>query len=262
MESIANRTQLDWHDLVREAIEVPGGSLRDFNRFWSYSFLNQILLYSQGARGPVASFPRWKALGRHVRRGEKGMTIIRPITVKREDDEGNEVRLTRFKPVNGAFQYSQTEGEDIPWPELPEWDFKRMLGNLAIKEVPFTQTDGDIHGYSYDRNIAINPVAPNPLGTGLHEVAHVLGDHTTPENLQLYSKHRGVFEAEAELPAYLVGRELGFMTADQEASSRAYCQHWITGQDLPETSIRRVFKTTETILSAGRLAIGGEVEVA
>src|SRR5690348_523848 len=74
--------KLDWNALLKDAMNTPGNLMGNFSRFHSYSFLNTLLLYSQGARGPVASYARWKALGRQVIRGEKGMTIIRPINVK------------------------------------------------------------------------------------------------------------------------------------------------------------------------------------
>ena len=45
--------------------------------------------------GPMATFPRWKELGRHVRKGEKAITLCQPVTVKRThaaDDGTDEPR--------------------------------------------------------------------------------------------------------------------------------------------------------------------------
>lgn len=33
--------------------------------------------------GPLATFPKWKELGRHVKKGEKALTLCMPITCKR-----------------------------------------------------------------------------------------------------------------------------------------------------------------------------------
>jgi len=33
--------------------------------------------------GPLATFPKWKELGRHVKKGEKAVTLCMPITRKR-----------------------------------------------------------------------------------------------------------------------------------------------------------------------------------
>ena len=33
--------------------------------------------------GPLATFPKWKELGRHVKKGEKALTLCMPLTCKR-----------------------------------------------------------------------------------------------------------------------------------------------------------------------------------
>jgi hypothetical protein len=47
-----------------------------------------------GALSPIASFNRWKELGRHVKRGEKAITLCMPVTCKRvikeEGPDGND----------------------------------------------------------------------------------------------------------------------------------------------------------------------------
>jgi hypothetical protein len=44
------------------------------------------------APGPLATFQGWKDKARHVRKGEKALTLCMPVTVKRttESDEGEE----------------------------------------------------------------------------------------------------------------------------------------------------------------------------
>ena len=59
-----------------------------YRQFHHYSFGNQLLAWSQCqdrgiAPGPMATFPRWKELGRYVRKGEKALTLCQPVTVKR-----------------------------------------------------------------------------------------------------------------------------------------------------------------------------------
>src|SRR5207244_9017424 len=63
------------------------------SRFHTYSFGNQILLALQAPHATyVAGFRRWLQLGRHVRRGEKGLAILAPIVrrFKAEDENGEE----------------------------------------------------------------------------------------------------------------------------------------------------------------------------
>jgi antirestriction factor ArdC-like protein len=42
--------------------------------------------------GPLATFPKWKELGRHVKKGEKAITLCLPVTVRRtiQADDGHE----------------------------------------------------------------------------------------------------------------------------------------------------------------------------
>lgn len=254
--------KLDWRALLQDALDTPGDTMGNFSRFHQYSFLNTLLLYQQGARGPIASYQRWKGLGRQVMRGEKGMTIIRPINVKtRElDEHGEPKRILKFKPVNGAFQYSQTQGDEIPMPEVPEWDVDRALEKLDIKRVPFDIIEGNVHGYSFKRNVALNPVAPNPLGTIAHEVGHILCGHTTDENIAQYQTHRGTYEFEAEGTAYLAMKELGQLSITEASQSRGYLQSWMQTEQPSERSIRQVFMATDKLLRAGRPAVDEMVE--
>ena len=59
--------------------------LRTMSRFHSYSVNNTILIHMQRphAANPVAGFQKWKQFGRHVKKGEKGLTIIAPTPLKR-----------------------------------------------------------------------------------------------------------------------------------------------------------------------------------
>src|ERR1035437_6003216 len=93
-------------DLLRSAVTEPGTISEAYTAFHSYSLGNQLLVLSQclgrGIQpGPIATFPRWKELGRHVRKGEKALTLCQPVTVKRAkataDDGTDETdAYTRF----------------------------------------------------------------------------------------------------------------------------------------------------------------------
>ncbi len=63
--------------------------LRTMSRFHSYSVNNTILIHMQrpNATMPVAGFQKWKQYGRHVKRGEKGLTIIAPTPLKKKIEE-------------------------------------------------------------------------------------------------------------------------------------------------------------------------------
>lgn len=255
-----NGQRLDWNQMMLDVLEVPGGLGNTYNRFYEYSFANQFLLYLQGAREPVATYDRWKAMGRQVQKGEKALSILRPLMGKKQDEDGIERTFVRgFKMVRCLFTASQTTGEPLPDYEPREWSKERAIGALALTEVPFTQLNGNIAGYSYERNIAINPVAPYPFKTWLHEAGHIVLGHTEPEQMKEYLTHRGVKEFQAEATAYLCANELEATDAMDMAESRAYVQNWLKGERPDDKAIKQVFSATTAILKAGRVTVEAEV---
>jgi N-terminal domain of anti-restriction factor ArdC len=77
-------------------------------RFHRYSFNNTLLIQLQRPEATqVADFHAWRKLGRNVRKGEKGIWILAPMTYKVTDSDdqenGTEARVLRgFKPVPGC----------------------------------------------------------------------------------------------------------------------------------------------------------------
>ncbi|MFE7720129.1 ArdC-like ssDNA-binding domain-containing protein [Nocardia rhizosphaerihabitans] len=248
--------KLDWPNLMQEALTMPGGLGNTYNRFYQYSFNNQILLFLQGVTEPVATYDRWKEMGRQVKKGSQAKSILRPIIRNELDDEGKEYkRLTGFKFVRCLFTASETVGDELEPYEPPEWSKERALGNLAIREVPFVGLNGNVQGYSKDREVAISPVAKDPFPTLLHEIGHIALGHTSKEGMAEYSTHnrRGLMEFQAESVSYLAGHELGAYSESVAAESRDYIQSWLKDAKPSDTDIRQVFGATDRILKAGRL---------
>jgi antirestriction protein ArdC len=251
---------MDWAALIDTALTMPGNVGNTYSRFHNYSWGNIVLLYSQGIEPqPVATYKRWQELGRQVVKGAKAKEIIRPITVKLKDkldEEGNPKTLTKFKPVRCIFPLDETTGDELPpADEFPGWSLAQAMNNLNITEVPFADYDGNVAGYSFGRNLAVSRVAVNPIKTYTHEMAHIEAGHTAKLAPMDYQQHRGVYEFEAEGSAYLVCNEIGQQTDAQATESRGYIQGWLRGDRPADESIRRVFKTTSSILAAGRLAV-------
>jgi antirestriction protein ArdC len=92
-------------------------------------------------------------------------------------------------------------------------------------------------------------MAVEPVPTFFHETAHVVAGHTTPDQIDMYQTHRGIFEFEAESSSYLLCNELEVPFNQEE--SRAYIQNWLRGDTPADSSIRKVFKLTDLILKAG-----------
>ena len=104
-------------ELLRSAVNEPGIVSGAYSAFHNYSLGNQLLAWSQCAQrglqpGPIATFPRWKELGRYVRKGEKAITLCQPVMIKKSKESDNEQHdcFTRFVYRNNWFVLSQTEG--------------------------------------------------------------------------------------------------------------------------------------------------------
>lgn len=251
-------------DLLQKAVTEPGILSAAYRQFHDFSIGNQLLAWSQClARGlqpgPLASFKRWQGLGRHVRKGEKALTLCMPITRMRVEtvpdtdgvDRVEEHVWTQFVYRPNWFVLAQTEGPELPPPPIPDWDRGRALAALNVDEVAFDLCDGNVMGFARGRTIAISPLNPLPHKTTFHELGHVLLGHTTdgdqsddaltPRNLQ---------ECEAEAVALVCCAALNLPGVDE---SRGYIQSWWgTGNPIPERSAQRVLKVADQILKAGR----------
>lgn len=236
------------------------GSVGDtYSRLYDYSPRNIAFLMMQGCpQEPVATFKRWQELGRQVQKGEKAYSILRPIQVRVPGEEVASIKVEddkvfrRFKVVKALFAYSQTAGEELPPVEPRGWSLDRALGSLGINLVKFNSYDGNKGGYATGRDIAINPLAPYPLRTTLHEMAHVEHGHTTPTGLQEYQQHRGAYEFEAEATAFLTLNEMGELDEETARVSRGYAQHWMRTEQPGEPTYRRILNVSTKILKAGR----------
>ena len=81
--------EIQFRQLLEEAVTKPGTLMKAYSLFWNYSLGNQILALFQANRrgialGPIASFNRWKELGRHVKRGEKAIELTPPTWPENE----------------------------------------------------------------------------------------------------------------------------------------------------------------------------------
>jgi N-terminal domain of anti-restriction factor ArdC len=93
--------------------------LKAIGRFHRYSLQNVLLIASQKPNASyVAGFRTWNALGRFVRKGEKGIMILAPI-VRRKTQNDDEQRDEISRPIAGfraafVFDISQTDGKELP----------------------------------------------------------------------------------------------------------------------------------------------------
>lgn len=269
----------DWGALLVEALNSPGRLADCYAVFHEYSLGNCILAAIQLARrglplAPIASFGKWKTLGRSVVKGERAISLIMPVTVSRKpkaDDsvaEGTENPVgtdtsgnlkaggfTLFMLKNRWFSLDQTEGEIYaPKVEIPAWDKAKALSNFGIVEERFGLMDGNTQGYAVpgDKRLAINPLAAMPWKTLFHEIAHCLLHAKEAQMADGALMPKDLKEAEAEAVAYLCCATLGLPGLEE---SRGYIQDWLgsaeRSEEFAQKSAARVFAAADRVLKAG-----------
>ncbi|MGH9844125.1 MAG: ArdC-like ssDNA-binding domain-containing protein [Blastocatellia bacterium] len=247
-----------WSQLLIEAVEKPGLISEAYRAFHGYSLGNRMLALAQCrirgiAPGPISTYRGWQEKGRQVRKGEKAIVLCRPVTRTFENENGEEKTIaTGFIERPYWFVLSQTDGEPVEFPQASQWDRSRALAALDIREIPFTDLDGNTLGYARKREIAISPLSPMPHATTFHELGHVVLGHcdegefhdsrNTPRNLK---------EVEAESVALLCCESLGLPGAEY---ARGYIQNWIIGDVIPEKSARSILHAADQILKAGAVS--------
>ncbi|MDE3180481.1 MAG: DUF1738 domain-containing protein [Acidobacteriota bacterium] len=261
-EGAERKPTVSWAALLDEAVSKSGYIHQAYSRFHNYSLGNQLLAlfqcFERGIQpGPLASFLKWKELGRHVKKGEKAMTLCMPFackrtrTVKKDDgtEQDEQFTFTRFTYKNNWFVLSQTEGKEYQQPAIPEWNEQKALAVLNIERIPFENLDGNTQGYARrGGKIAINPLAALPHKTFFHEAAHCLLHCQEADLTDTDQTPRDVREVEAEAVALLCCESLGLPGAE---FSRGYIQTWAKGEAISERSAQRIFHAADRILKAG-----------
>lgn len=93
---------------------TTGKPYRGFNAFW-------LMMRTRGenySTGRFAGFNQLKARGAQVRKGEKGVPILRPQLMKKEDDDGNVREFVVFRGTT-VFNIDQTDGGDEALRAIP-----------------------------------------------------------------------------------------------------------------------------------------------
>ena len=278
-------SKLDWNALFAQALTLPGVMSMAYSVFHEYSIGNAFLAASQLLDrqlpiSPIASYNKWKELGRMVKKGEKAIALVMPVTVKsKSKDEGEDGGVntesgsntqakssgrTIFILKNNWFALCQTDGaEHAHEVVIPKWDKARALASLGITEQDFKSMSGNAQGYAIpnEKKLAINPLAALPWKTTFHEMAHCLLHSAEAQMADGEMLQRCIKEAEAESVAYLCCATLELPGLEQ---SRAYIQHWLGSEEQSEEfkkkSAARVFAAANKILKAGaEAAKAGEV---
>jgi antirestriction protein ArdC len=191
-------------------------------RFHKYSASNQLMIYMQAPTATqVAGFRQWQGMGRQVQKGERGIKIFAPMTVRDKDDPDKK-NLVGFKVVS-VFDISQTQGEAlplIPWPEAghcPEGLYDELVHHaesLDLRVLIPNDNEGmpGARGWysPQTREIHVRQAGEASMcATLLHELGHAL------DPLLLKDDSRARKELVAESASFVLGMRYGVALAEE-----------------------------------------------
>ena len=236
-------------------------------QFHNYSFGNILAIARQRPTATrVAGIRAWNELGRFVKRGEKGIQILAPVTGYRrgkaeaEQDTTADAEakpqpvLIGFRAVY-VFDYAQTEGA-----ELPELEHSitgevgenrgRLIAFLNHQNIKleFSENIAPALGVSYGGKIALLPgqSKAEEFTTLVHETAHELLHKAERRTITTAT----VRETEAEAVAFIVGQAVGL---EMGTASSDYIQLYHGNASLLAESLEIIQRTASTILRALRV---------
>ena len=211
----------------------------------------------------VAGYRAWQSMGRQVRKGEKGIRILAPISRKIEDEKtGEEVRtLCGFK-TSTVFDISQTDGEELP--EQPTAEDLDPAENAEVAEtvceglrgfceaegvaVELVQRRPDDYGtyYRKERRIALNSELPivEKATTLAHELAHHLLHGISQEKERPSKAAR---EIEAEGVAFVTCAAFGL---DTSRFTFAYVANYAGETEALKAVLDRIQKAAQRLIGA------------
>ncbi len=241
-------------------------------RFHKYSWHNSLLiLFQRPDAERVAGFQTWKKLGRHVRKGERGIMIFAPCPFHREErsesGESESVDGIFFKPVH-VFDVAQTDGRELPDVDCPviDADASALLNSLervALKrgiELKAEALDGSQFGYATSAGqVVIDNTHPTGqrAKTLAHELAHCALHFGKTDKATVLT--RNIAELEAESVAYVVCRHFGL---DTTVRSSAYIALWDGNAKALRESLERIATTARTLIDDVDALDGAESGIA
>lgn len=256
------------------------------NRFHQYSLRNMTLVQKQ-FKGAVAvgSFQFWKEQGFHVKKGEKGIEILIPVTVQTfqaEDGKSKSVKyatkeeqekinrgeikvtpMTRFK-VGHVFDITQTNAQVSDLPKLfpKRWldgevtnyplfyQGLEKIGHSIGSRIETSQEElgssrGQTHIWTKDIELNKRNSELQNIKTILHELGHA--KLHTRENYQRYSRQEQEFQA--ELIAYAV---CSYFDLDVSDYSLPYLKGWTQHTDIPTRTklLTEVYETSQSFIQS------------
>ncbi|WP_300637772.1 YodL domain-containing protein [uncultured Oscillibacter sp.] len=265
--------------------------LRTMSRFHSYSVNNTILIHMQRphASMPAAGFNKWKQFGRHVKKGEKGLTIIAPTPLKKKieemrldpdtkapvlDRDGNiiidekTVEIPLFKPVK-VFTADQTEGKPLPslatglTGDVQQYEaFMEALRRTSPMPISFAplepNTDGVCSFTKQTISIREGMSQVQTVCATVHEIGHAVLHDREKNRLSAAAGNtdkdppKAKDKSTMEVEAESVSFAVcQYYGIDTSANSMGYIAGWSRDKSLPElkASLETITKTVSGLIS-------------
>ena len=274
MTTAQNDKLTEAHEQMVQAVEslVSGDDwaqmLAVASRFHHYSFGNVCLILSQRSDATkVCGYQMWVALGRQVRRGERGIAILAPWVSRgrpvedSDDTEHPEVaRVLRGFHVVHVFDIAQTDGPDLPevapnplQGTAPDVLWDRLAEQVVASGFALVREDCSPANGQTDflrRTVAVRPDLSDAqaVKTLAHEIGHVLLHDDEKFRGLTGQSCRGLAEVEAESVAYLVCSSAGLGT---DQYTFPYVARWADGDvALVRSAAERSLGAARTITTA------------
>jgi antirestriction protein ArdC len=227
-------------------------------RFHRYSPKNVVLIQSQNPDAThVAGYRAWRALGRQVRKGERGIRIVVPYRarVAPEEERTPEQETVTGWGVGYVWDVAQTEGEPLALPPI----HGALTGDAAVADVVREELVRWLHGQGvtlvckdtgrangyylpYAHEIAIHRdlTGVRELKTLMHEAAHCAADHCGGVRWE-------DAETVAEGAAYTVLSHFGL---DTSGYSFGYVAHWARDMAVVRRNLAAIHAVAHTLIVA------------
>lgn len=189
----------------------------------------------------LAPFPAWQRWGYRINRGERALSILAPIKVKKKRDIAADTELAEHGLAEGNIgidtitEYGKSCGSILVFVSRPVFDVSQCERIIPNANIPHRQIEGEVlpiqfisliqrirdhgltveflplrentGGYLQDDCIVINKnnVPEAQYATILHELAH----HCLGHGTGIYRKDLDIAELEAEATAFTVANYFG-----------------------------------------------------
>lgn len=239
--------------------------LAAMGRFHRYSLCNTLLIAAARPDATqVAGYRTWQRLGRQVRKGERGITILAPIRRQQAPREPATPESTAGQPDSPretavsfktatVFDIAQTEGDPLPpfatVQGNPAAYLERLEQFVAARGITLqrgTPPRGALGASAGGIIVLRGDLAPaEAFSTLVHETAHELLHRDAARR----GADRTLLETEAEAVAFVVCRGIGL---DTNTASADYIQLYDGTRETLLASLDRIRTTATVILEAIR----------